>query len=97
MSDNARVFDIQNYIQTPEDQTEYLLAAFEDGDASLIAAALGDIARARGVTAFAKQVGISRETVYKGLRPGGNSKLETLSKNAKALGFRLALVKDRAA
>ena len=93
MTSESRVFDIQNYIATPEEQTDYLAAAFEDGDPALIAAALGDIARARGVTAFAKESGISREAVYKGLRPGGNPTLATLAKAAKALGFKLALVK----
>ena len=96
MPSKSRVFDIQNYIETPEAQTEYLAAAFEDGDPTFIAAALGDIARTRGVTAFAKEIGISREAIYKGFRSGGNPTLETLSKAAKALGFRLALVKSEA-
>ena len=93
MPTETREFDIQNYILDPEDQAEYLAAAFEDGDPTFIASVLGDIARARGVTAFAKETGISRESVYKGLRPGGNPTLDTLTKAAKALGFKLALVK----
>ena len=93
MPTETRKFDIQNYIESPQDQAEYLAAAFEDGDPTFIASVLGDIARARGVTAFAKETGISRESVYKGLRPGGNPTLDTLTKAAKALGFKLALVK----
>lgn len=93
MTAKTREFDIQNYITGPADQAEYLAAALEDGDTSLIAAALGDIARAQGVSAFSRVTDISREAVYKGLRPGGNPTLETISKAAKALGYRLALVK----
>ena len=93
MSSKTRVFDIQNYIDTPEAQSEYLAAAFEEGDPAFIAAALGDIARARGVTALAKETGISREAIYKGFRVGGNPTIGTLAKAAKVLGFRLALVR----
>jgi probable addiction module antidote protein len=93
MPDETRVFDIQNYIRESADQAAYLEAALEEGDSSLIAATLGDIARAQGVASFAKESGISREAIYKGLRRGGNPTLETLAKAAKTLGYRLALVK----
>ncbi|APO70425.1 addiction module antidote protein (plasmid) [Rhizobium gallicum] len=66
-------FDIQNYIKSHEDQTGYLDAVLEDGDPALIAAAIGDIARARGASQFAKDSGLSRETIYKVFRPGGKS------------------------
>jgi probable addiction module antidote protein len=56
-------FDATVYIKTPERQAEYLLAALEDGDPSVIALVLGDIARARGASAFAKETGLSRETI----------------------------------
>ena len=93
MRPETRPFDIQNYLRDPADQAEYLDAALEEGDASFIAAALGDIARARGVGEFARESGISREAVYKGLRAGGNPTLSTLTKAARALGYRLALAK----
>ena len=51
-----------------------------------------DIARARGVTVFAQETGLSRETIYKAFRPGGNPTLDTLAKATKALGLRLAVV-----
>ncbi|MCC5621660.1 putative addiction module antidote protein [Nostoc sp. CHAB 5715] len=88
----TREFDVQNYLRTPEDQAAYIEAALEHGDPSFIAAALGDIARARGVTAFAGETGLSREAIYKAFRPGGNPTLETLAKATKALGLRLAVV-----
>ena len=93
MPDETRVFDIHNYIRESADQAAYLEAALEEGDSSFIAATLGDIARAQGVASFAKESGISREAIYKGLRRGGNPTLETLAKAAKTLGYRLALVK----
>ncbi len=84
-------FDIQNYIKSTEDQTGYIDAALEDGDPALIAAAIGDIARARGASQFARDSGLSRETIYKVFRPGGNPKLDTIAKALKVLGLRLAL------
>lgn len=92
MPTETRDFDVQTYLATPEEQAAYIEAALEEGDPSLIAAALGDIARARGVTAFAAESGLSREAIYKAFRPGGNPTLETLSKATKALGLRLSVV-----
>ncbi|MDP3258221.1 addiction module antidote protein [Bosea sp. (in: a-proteobacteria)] len=92
MPNAMREFDVQNYLTTPEEQAAYIEAALEEGDPSFIAAALGDIARARGVTAFAAESGLSREAIYKAFRPGGNPTLETLAKATKALGLRLAVV-----
>lgn len=87
-----QTFEIRNYLTTPEEQAAYIEAAFEEGDPSFIAAALGDIARARGVTTFAAESGLSREAIHKAFRPGGNPTLETLSKATKALGLRLSVV-----
>lgn len=86
-------FDTQDHLKTVEEQAAYLQTALEDGDPSFIATALGDIARAHGVTRFSRETGLSRETIYKTFRPGGNPTLDTLTKAAKALGFKLALVK----
>jgi probable addiction module antidote protein len=52
---------------------------------------LGDIARAVGPSKFARETGLSRETIYKALKPGGNPTLDTVSKSVKALGLRLSL------
>lgn len=84
-------FDIQNHLKSNEEQAAYLEAVLEDGDPTLIAAALGDIARARGATRFAEESGLSRETIYKAFRPGGNPTLETVAKALKALGLKLAV------
>jgi probable addiction module antidote protein len=84
-------FDVQRYLGSREDQVAYLEAALEDGDPSLIAAVLGDIARAHGAARFAKETGLSRETIYKALKPGGNPTLDTIAKAVKALNLRLSL------
>ena len=90
----TRPFDVQNYLATPEDRAAYLEAVLEDGDPSLIAAGLGEIARAIGVTEFARQTGLSRETIYKGFVLGGNPTLDTLAKTTKALGLRLTVAPE---
>jgi probable addiction module antidote protein len=86
-----RPFDVQNYLTTPEDRAAYLEAILEEGDSSLIAAGLGEIAKAIGVSEFSRQTGISREAIYKGLVPGGNPTLDTLTKATNALGLRLTV------
>jgi probable addiction module antidote protein len=84
-------FDVQNHLKTRKERIAYLEAVMEDGDPSLIAAALGDIARAVGPSRFARETGLSRETIYKALKPNGNPTLDTLAKSMKALGVRLSL------
>jgi len=67
----------------------YLEAVLEDGDPALVAAALGDIARAKGMAMIARETGLGRESLYKALSPGGNPEFATVLKVVKALGLRL--------
>jgi probable addiction module antidote protein len=67
----------------------YLEAALEDGDPALVAATLGDIARAKGMSGIAKETGLGRESLYKALSPEGNPEISTVLKVIKALGLRL--------
>lgn len=83
-------FDVQDHLKTPEDRAAYLDAAFEDGDPALIAHALGDVARAQGMSNVAREAGVTREALYKALSDRGDPKLSTLIGVMKALGFRLA-------
>ena len=77
----------RKYLDNPEAVAAYLEAAFEDGDPSLIAAALGDVARAQGMTQLASQAGqIMREAPGKALSPNGDPRLSTF------LGVMRALV-----
>ncbi len=82
-------WDAADYLETKEDVVLYLEAAFEDGDPGLIAAALGDIARAKGMTKVAAEAGLGRESLYKALSPDGNPEFSTVLKVMRALGLRL--------
>ncbi len=82
-------WDPAHHLETDEDIVAYLEAAFEDGDPTLIAAALGDIARARGMTEVAAEAGLGRESLYKALSPNGNPEFATVLKVMHALGLRL--------
>ena len=87
----TKAFDVLDYLKTPEARAAYLEAILEEGDADLIASGLGDIARALGASDLARQAGVSREAIYKGLAPGGNPTLDTLARITKALGLRLTV------
>ena len=82
-------WDPTEYLNTPESIAAYLEAAFDDGDPALIATALGDIARAIGMTQLASQTGVTREALYKALSPNGDPRLSTLLGVVKALGLKL--------
>lgn len=84
-------WDVVDYLKTERDMAGYLEACMEEAgdDAAFIAAALGDIARARGMAQLAKDTGISREGLYKALSPDGNPSLATVLKVVKALGLKL--------
>lgn len=79
------------YLETETDIATYLNAALEDGDTSVIATALGDIARAKGMTQLAKETGGSRDGLYKALSPTGNPSFDTVQKVIKAFGLRLGV------
>lgn len=83
-------YDVAEHLRTPEEMAAYLDAWLEDApeDASAIAKALGDIARARGMSDVAKTSGLSRESLYRALSGGGNPSFATVLKVAKALGVR---------
>lgn len=82
-------FDSPALLKTPEDVAAYLEAAMEDGDPRVIAAALGNIARAKGMSALARESGLGRESLYKALSPDGNPEFATILKVVRALGLRL--------
>ncbi len=82
-------WDPADHLESDEDIVAYLEAAFEDGDPALVAAALGDIAKARGMTKVAAEAGLGRESLYKALSPSGNPEFATVLKVMRALGLRL--------
>ena len=82
-------WDPADHLRTDEDMAAYLEAALEEGDPTLVAAALGDIARAKGMTQVARDAGLGRESLYKALSPAGNPEFATILKVVAALGLRL--------
>jgi probable addiction module antidote protein len=87
-----RKFDPVRYLDSDDMIEEYLLAACEGGDASHIARALGDVARARGISELARKTGLTRQALYKALSGEGNPELATITKVADALGLQLKIV-----
>ncbi|MCW5610582.1 MAG: putative addiction module antidote protein [Rubrivivax sp.] len=82
-------WDAAQHLETEEDMAAYLEAAFEEGDPALVAAALGDIARAKGMSQLARETGLGRESLYKALSPTGNPEFATVMKVVAALGLKL--------
>lgn len=84
-------YDVAEHLRTPEEMALYLDACIEesDGDAAFIAKALGDIARAQGMSQVAKNSGLSRESLYKSLSGERIPDFSTILKVTKALGLRL--------
>ena len=85
----TRLWDPAKHLETEEDMAAYLEAALEDGDPALVAAALGDIARAKGMTQIARETGLGRESLYKALSAEGNPEFATVLKVLRSLGLRL--------
>jgi probable addiction module antidote protein len=82
-------FDMAQHIKSDADVAEYLRQVLEDGEPGELAAALGHIAKARGMTEIAKASGIKREALYKALRPNAHPRLDTVQRVCKALGVKL--------
>lgn len=84
-------YDVAEHLRTPAEMAAYLDAWLDEApdDAAGIAKALGDIARAKGMTQVAKDAGLSRESLYRALKADGNPSFATVLKVAKALGVKL--------
>ena len=85
-------YDVAEHLRTPEEMAAYLEACIEeaDGDAAFIAKALGDIARAQGMTQVARDSGLSRESLYKALSGERSPSFDTILKVVTALGLKLS-------
>lgn len=93
----TRPWDIVDSLDSDDRIAAYLEAALEENDSALIAAALGDIARAKGMSDIARQTGLGRESLYKALSSEGNPEFSTVLKVIHALGLRLHASVDRGA
>jgi probable addiction module antidote protein len=87
----TRRWDVQEHLKTEAESQGFLEACFEEAgdDPAFIAQALGDVARARGMTQLARQTGLARDTLYKALSGEGNPSFGTVLKVARALGFKM--------
>ena len=84
-------FDMADYLDSEEMITAYINTALEDGDPALISAALGDVARARGMSQLSRETGVSRDGLYKALSPTGNPSLSTFQSVISALGLKIVV------
>ncbi len=85
----TRKWDTAEYLKTKKDIAGYLDAVLEDGDPELLKAALGNIARSKGMTEIARSAGLGRASLYKALSPKGNPEFATVAQVLRALGLRL--------
>lgn len=85
----TRLWDAAEHLESDDAMSAYLNAAFEEDDPKLLVAALGDIARAKGMSKLSRDTGLSRESLYRALSNEGNPTFSTILKVTKALGLRL--------
>lgn len=90
MSDFSK-FDASEFLDSEEVIAEFLSAALEDGNPDLFVAALGDVAKARGISSIAQASGLGRESLYKSLKSGSKLRFETVNKILSGLGVRLTV------
>ena len=93
----TRPWDVVESLDSDERIAAYLEAALDEDDPALVAAALGDIARAKGMSEIARQTGLGRESLYKALSADGNPEFSTVLKVIRALGLRLHASTDHRA
>jgi probable addiction module antidote protein len=87
-------FDVADYLDNDEVIAEYLSAAVEDSNPDVFLAALGDVAKARGMAQIAKDAGLGRESLYKALSTGAHPRYETVNAVLRALGVKFTVVPD---
>ena len=95
MKSDFKPFDAAEYLDNDEVIAEYLSAAMDDPNPDVFLAALGDVAKARGMAQIAKDSGLGRESLYKALASGAHPRYETVHAVLKALGVKFAVVSDQ--
>jgi probable addiction module antidote protein len=84
-------FDASEYLDDDEVVAEYLTAALEDPDPDVFLTAVGNVAKARGMTSIAENAGLGRESLYKALTPGAKPRYDTVLKVLHSLGVKLTV------
>ncbi len=87
-------YDVADYLHDEDDILAYLNAALDDGAADVVAQAIGNVARMRGMSRIAKQCGLGRESLYKSLSDKGNPEFRTVLSVLRAMGIRLQVEAD---
>ena len=90
---SLKQFDVVDLLDSGEAMVEYLNVALEEQDPAFFAKAIGDVARARGMTAIAEASGVGRQSLYRALSSDGNPRLETLFRVLETLDLRLAVTR----
>jgi len=91
MAEKITEFDASTYLSSDEAIAEYLTAVLEENDPDLFLAAMGDVAKARGMMNIAREAGLGRESLYKALAPGAKPRYDTVLKVLHALGVKLTI------
>ena len=91
MKITTKEWDASEYLDNPEIIKEYLKAAFEDGDSDVIMAAIGNVAKARGMSEIAEKTNLSRQNLYKAFSSSGSPKFDTVKKVIEALNCKLII------
>ena len=86
------LWDASDYLDSEEDIAAYLNAVAEENDAALLQAALGDVAKAKGMGSIAKEANVGRESLYKSLSISGNPSFRTILRVSNALGLKMIFV-----
>jgi len=89
MAMETSAWDVSEYLQSEADVAAYLNEVLAEGDLGLLQAALGDVAKARGMSDIAAKAGVGRESLYKSLSENGNPSFSTIRKVTEALGLQL--------
>ncbi len=95
MKADFKPFDAAEYLDNDEVIAEYLSAAADDPNPDVFLAALGDVAKARGMAQIAKDSGLGRESLYKALSSGAHPRHETVNAVLRALGVKFTVVVDQ--
>lgn len=84
-------FDASEYLDNEELIAEYLTAALEDENPDVFLAAVGNVAKARGMSAIAERTGLGRESLYKAMAPGAKPRYDTVLKVLQSLGVKISV------
>ena len=94
MGMKTRKWDASEYLDNPEMVCEYLKATLEEGDTDLLMVAIGNVAKARGMTDIAKKTDLNRQNLYKPLSGSGSPKFDTIAKVLRAFGLKITIVPE---